>query len=83
MMALLKNRDIKRKASNPICTPPKKCNIRFLDRNGLEGKIASQRKELRNDVKKDTRNAKYSATLEFIEDDSLDLARIVQGINSD
>jgi hypothetical protein len=30
-----------------------------------------------------TRNAKYSATLEFIEDDSLDLARIVQGINSD
>lgn len=83
MMALLKNRDIKRKASNPICTPPKKCNIRFLDRNGLEGKIASQRKELRNDVKKDTRNAKYSATLEFMEDDSLDLARIVQGINSD
>lgn len=88
MMALFRNRDIKRKASNAIdqsnpSNPPKKCNIRFLDRSGLEGKIASQRNELRNEGKKDTRSTSHSATLEFMEDDSLDLARIVEGIDTD
>jgi hypothetical protein len=46
-MRLFSNRNLKRKASNPICSPSKKCNVRPLARLGLEEKIASQKKNCR------------------------------------
>ena len=56
-----------------------KCNTRFLDRLGLEKKIASQRKEMRKEIK-DT-PTKDTPSLEFMEEDSLDLAKIFESIN--
>jgi hypothetical protein len=79
IMKLFNNRARKRKLSNPSCTPPLKCNTRFLDRLGLEKKIASQRKEMRKEIK-DT-PTKDTPSLEFMEEDSLDLAKIFESIN--
>ena len=82
-MILFNKRNKKRKVSNPASTPSKKCNIRFLSRTGLEEKIVSQRKKLRNEIKKDTRSAQISEMLQFIEEDNSDLTRIFEGISSD
>lgn len=77
-MKLFNNRARKRKLSNPNCTPPLKCNIRYLDRLGLEEKIASQRKEIRREI----RDTHVSAPkLKFMEEDSLNLAKIFESIN--
>ena len=77
-VALFLKRNRKRKATDLTCTPSKKCNMRYLSRAGLEVKIASQRKELRNNAKR----AQESAMLEFTVEDNLDLATIFEGIDS-
>ena len=82
-MTLFNNRNLKRKVSNSASTPSKKCNIRFLDRFGLEEKIASQTRELRNEVKKVTRGTKNFEMLGFMEEDNSDLTRIFEGISTD
>lgn len=82
IMVLFNNRDLKWKASDSICTPSKMCNIRYLNRIGLEKKIAYQRKELRNDVKKEAR-INDLGMLEFMEEDNWDLEKIFEGINPD
>jgi hypothetical protein len=77
---LFNNRARKRKTSNASCTrAPPKCNIRYLDRLGLEERIAYQRKEIRKE-NKETR-IKVDPSLEFMEEDSLDLAKIFDSIN--
>ena len=58
-MKLFNNRARKRKLSNPNCTPPLKCNIRYLDRLGLEEKIASQRKEIRREIRDNARECPW------------------------
>ena len=68
----------KRKLSQPNYTPPLKCNIRYLGRLGLEEKIAAQRKKIRREIKDTNMNA---PCLEFMEEDSLDLAKIFESIN--
>ena len=76
---LFDNRSRKRKSLNPSCTPPLKCNIRYLDRLGLEEKIASQKKEFRREMR-DTR-VNDASSLEFMEEDSQDLANIFESIS--
>ncbi|CAB3995373.1 Hypothetical predicted protein [Paramuricea clavata] len=76
---LFNNRARKRKTSNASCTRPAKCNIRYLDRLGLEERIAYQRKEIKKE-NKETR-MKVDPSLKFMEEDSLDLAKIFESIN--
>ena len=76
---LFDNRSRKRKSLDPSCTPPLKCNIRYLDRLGLEEKIASQKKEFRREIRGTHMDA--SPSLEFMEEDSRDLANIFESIN--
>lgn len=77
---LYQNRESKRKA-NVSEVPNKKCNLRYLDRIGLEEKITTQRKYLANDVKRDAR-AKVDDMIEFVEEDHVDLRQIVESTDS-
>ena len=73
---LFDNRSRKRKSLNPSCTPPLKCNIRYLDRLGLEEKIASQKKEFRREIR--DKHMNDTPSLEFMEED---LASIFESIS--
>ena len=75
---LFDNRSRKRKSFNSSCTP-RKCNIRYLDRLGLEEKIASQKKEFRREIRDTRVNDTHS--VEFMEEDSPDLANIFESIS--
>ena len=79
-LKLYQNRENKRKA-NVSEAPNKKCNLRYLDRTGLEGKITTQRKTLVNDMKRDAR-AKVDDMIEFVEEDHVDLQQILESIDS-
>ena len=79
-LKLYQNRETKRKA-NVSEAPNKKCNLRYLDRIGLEEKIITQRKTLANDVKRDAR-AKVDDMIEFVEEDHVDLRQIVETTDS-
>ena len=78
---LYQNRENKRKANVLSDVPNKKCNLRYLDRIGLEEKITTQRKSLANDVKRDAR-AKVDDMIEFVEEDHVDLQQIVENTDS-
>ena len=77
---LYQNRENKRKA-NFSEAPNKKCNLRYLDRIGLEEKITTQRKTLAKDVKRDARG-KVDDTIEFVEEDHADLQQILENTDS-
>ena len=79
-LKLYQNRENKWKA-NVSEAPNKKCNLRYLDRTGLEEKITTQRKTLVNDMKRDAR-AKVDDMIEFIEEDHMDLQQILESIDS-
>ena len=77
---LYQNRENKRKA-NFSEAPNKKCNLRYLDRIGLEEKITTQRKTLAKDVKREARG-KVDDTIEFVEEDHVDLQQILENTDS-
>jgi hypothetical protein len=79
-LKLYQNRENKRKA-NVSEAPNKKCNLRFLDRIGLEEKITTQRKTMVNDMKRNAR-AKVDDMLEFVEEDHADLQQIIESTDS-
>lgn len=76
---LWKTRARKRRAKGE--TLHKKCNVRHLARIGLEEKVCSQRKELRNECVKEKRLLENM--IEFSESDSLDLKEIVKQVDND
>ena len=58
----------------------KKCNERFLAKNGLEKKVSEQRKELRNDSEREKRA--FEEMIEFAESDCMDLREIMKSVDS-
>ena len=74
---LYQNRSRKRKlTSSTDYFPPEKCNLRFLNKEGLEGKIKMQRKNLKSDSKRESRSNTELITL--VDEDSSDLMEIVK-----
>ena len=77
---LWKNRERKRKIAKRSSLHSK-CNLRYLDRDGLKKRIDNQRKEMKTDGKREKRMKEEM--IEFLEDDSVDLKRILDGVKSD
>lgn len=74
------NRERKRRAKEQD-TPHRKCNLRYMARDGLEGKINTQRKELKSDGAREKR-LRGEEMIEFMENDSSDLMKIFDQIES-
>ena len=77
---LWKNRERKRKIVNRSSLHSK-CNLRYLARDGLKKRINNQQKEMKADGKREKRMKEEM--IEFLEDDSVDLKRILDEIKSD
>ena len=74
---LYRNRSNKRKlTSSSDYFPPKKCNLRYLDQEGLERKIKMQRQVLKSDSKRESRNR--TEMIELVDEDNSDLLEIVK-----
>lgn len=80
-LKLYRNRSWKRKmtSSDNNC-PQSKCNLRFLDQEGLEEKITMQRKRIEKECKRESR-MKESETIELVDEDHLDLMEIIKSSN--
>ena len=80
-LKLYRNRSKKRKmtSSDNNC-PRSKCNLRFLDQEGLEEKITMQRKRIEKECKRESR-IKESETIELVDEDHLDLMEIIKSSN--
>lgn len=75
---LFRNRKYKRKVGDCSDTPNKKCNVRFLERSGMEEKMMSERKRRQCEIKKEQRRRNES--IEFVGDDDSDLVTICKSI---
>ena len=60
--------------------PRSKCNLRFLDQEGLEEKITIQRKRIEKECKRESR-INESETIELVDEDHLDLMEIIKSSN--
>jgi hypothetical protein len=58
----------------------KKCNVRFLARDGLEEKVCKQRKEIQSDSVREKRA--MDEMIEFSKSDCVDLRKIVDNVDS-
>ena len=76
---LWKNRERKRKIVNRSSLHCK-CNLRYFARDGLKKRINNQQKEMKADGKREKRMKKEM--IEFLEDDSVDLKRILDEIKT-
>ncbi len=80
---LHRNRSNKRKlTSSSDYFPPEKCNLRFLDQEGLERKIKMQRQILKSDSKRESRNkielVDETTLIDLVDEDNSDLMEIVK-----
>ena len=74
---LYRNRSNKRKlTSSSDYFPPEKCNLRYLDQEGLERKIKMQRQILKGDSKTESRNK--TEMIDLVDEDNSDLLEIVK-----
>jgi arsenate reductase-like glutaredoxin family protein len=78
---LFRNRKYKREARDFSATPNKRCNVRFLERSGMEEKMTSERKRRQCEMKKEQR--KRDESIEFVGDDDSDLISICKSIPAD
>ena len=76
---LWRNRESKRKMKEQSI-PHGKCNLRFLAREGLKGKINAQRREIRSDMTRERRMK--DEMIIFSESDNVDLRKVFDGVES-
>ena len=77
---LFRRRRNKRKSKMNAPIPDKKCNVRYLNRMGLEMKVANERKKRKNDVRIEARR-KNEESIEFENDDNTDLVKIFESVS--
>lgn len=78
---LWKKREGTRKRAKMSVAFPNKRNERYMARDGLEEKLTTQRKRHKSDGKRE--KAKEDEMLNFVEEDNLDLIRIIEDIDKD
>ena len=66
--------------SSVINCPLKKCNLRFIDQEGLEEKIVMQSKPWEKESKRESQ-IKDTETIELVDEDHLDLMEIIKFSN--
>ena len=74
---LFRHRENKRNSTMNAPIPHKKCNVRYLNRMGLEMKIANERKHRKNDVRIEARRKDE----ELIEFDNTDLVKTFESVS--